>query len=259
MIHLLQSSLCLIAIALATVGCKDRQTSSTPPPEPTPTEAKAELPPDATGAPPPSTRKAAMQKHFAQAIAAKDTLLFGDLDATLRSLEWLAKYGASDSSLEPWEPHLGRVRAIATSATATRDAQRLAMAVAQIARECGACHATLGIEPGVPLVTSAPKDLSFRDHMIGHKWALDRMWAGLTTPSDLLWKSGAEYLAASPEHLRKLSSYGDQADKAMDLASDIHRLAGEATTEEQPERQMVLLGKFLGACAGCHALPRIDG
>lgn len=200
--------------------------------------------------------QATMQKHFAHAITAKDTILFGDLEVAMDSLKWISENGASDSkNSDPWEPHIGRVRSIATDTLGKKKVEVMAMAVAQLARECGACHATLGVEPKLPVVKEAPAGEEFRDHMIGHKWALDRMWAGLTNPSDELWESGAKHLAGKPSHLRNLSKYGKDADMAMTYATRVHSLADEAVTEKQGDRRMAIFGRFLAACAGCHAFP----
>jgi cytochrome c553 len=196
-----------------------------------------------------------MQKHFAHAITAKDTILFGDLDVAMESLKWIAENGASDANNDTWEPHIGRVRSIATETLGKREVDVMAMAVAQLARECGACHATHGVEPKIPVVEKAPDDEQFRDHMIGHKWALDRMWAGLTNPSDEHWISGAQHLAGKPSHLRNLSKYGKDADMAMTYATRVHALAEEAVGEKQGDRRMAIFGRFLAACAGCHSFP----
>ena len=219
--------------------------------------ASAEEPSTAEEPPPPeaATSGLAMQKHFAHALTAKDTLLFGDLDVAMTSLRWLAENGASDGEQESWEPHVGRVRRIAQDSLASKKVETMAMAVAQIARECGSCHAALGAELEIPVVKTPPGGEEFKDHMIGHKWALDRMWAGLTTPSSELWTGGASYLADKPSHLRNLSSYGKDADMAVSFATQVHKLADDAVKETQPDRRMVIFGKFLAACAGCHAFP----
>lgn len=201
------------------------------------------------------TPKLTMQKHFAHAITAKDTILFGDLDVAMTSLRWLAENGASDGGQESWEPHVGRVRRIAQDSLSSKEVEPMAMAVAQIARECGSCHAALGAEPEIPVVKNPPGGEDFKDHMIGHKWALDRMWAGLTTPSNELWVSGAGFLADKPSHIRSLSSYGKNADMAMTFATQVHKLADEALSETQSDRRMAIFGRFLSACAGCHAFP----
>ena len=62
----------------------------------------------------------AMQKHFAHALTAKDTILFGDLDVAMASLRWLAENGASDEQRESWEPHIGRVRRIAQDSLSSK-------------------------------------------------------------------------------------------------------------------------------------------
>jgi hypothetical protein len=248
-----------IYLTLLLVGpaCKDRPEQSADESKLAPTQVAPPI--DAAIAPapedplPPDTES--MQKHFAHAITVKDTVLFGDLDVAMESLKWISENGASDSNNDSWEPHMGRVRSIAKNTLGHKKVEVMAMAVAQLARECGACHATLGVEPEIPVVNEVPQGDEFRDHMIGHKWALDRMWAGLTNPSDALWLSGAKFLAGKPSHLRNLSEYGDDADMAMTYATRVHSLAEEAVNEPQGDRRMAIFGRFLAACAGCHAFP----
>ena len=249
-----------IALAFATslcVSCKDAKAPPAAKDEAPVPPPVVETPPatDAATTPEVVTPKLAMQRHFAHAITAKDTILFGDLDVAMSSLRWLAENGASDGTQESWEPHIGRVRRIAQDALPSKKIETMAMAVAQVARECGSCHAALGVEPEIPVVKTPPGGEEFRDHMIGHKWALDRMWAGLTTPSSELWVSGADFLADKPSHIRNLSSYGKDADKAMGFATQVHSLADDAVKETQADRQMAIFGRFLAACAGCHAFP----
>jgi hypothetical protein len=254
-----------IVLALATslsFSCKDakdapasKDKAAVAPVGVEPPAAEAPPTPEAPPAPAVATPRLTMQMHFAHAITAKDTILFGDLDVAMSSLRWLAENGASDGGQESWEPHVGRVRRIAQDALSSKKVETMAMAVAQLARECGSCHAALGAEPEIAVVKSPPGGEDFKDHMIGHKWALDRMWAGLTTPSSELWISGAGFLAEKPSHLRNLSSYGKNADMAVSFATQVHTLSEEAVKETQSDRRMAIFGRFLAACAGCHAFP----
>ena len=250
------AAIVLAAISSLCVSCKDAKEA------PVEDNAEAQPPaaseePSSEGSPAPeaATPGLAMQKHFAHALTAKDTLLFGDLDVAMTSLRWLAENGASDGQQESWEPHVGRVRRIAKDSLSSRNLESMAMTVAQLARECGSCHAALGAEPEIAVVKTPPGGEEFRDHMIGHKWALDRMWAGLTTPSTELWMSGASFLAGKPSHIRNLSSYGKNADMAVSFATQVHSLADDAVKETQSDARMVNFGRFLAACAGCHAFP----
>jgi mono/diheme cytochrome c family protein len=244
-------ALALALLFLCAPACKDAKKAPLTQDDAAPSAAPPAQPP----AQPPATMKTRMQRHFVHATTAKDTLLFGDLDVAMDSFQWLADNGASAEGDDSWEPHVGRIRLIAKDTLATKKLEVMGMAVAQIARECGSCHAALGVEPKIPLVRNPPQGQDFKDHMIGHKWALDRMWAGLTTPSSELWLAGASYLADQPTHLRKLSSYGKDADSAMTFASQVHALSSDAVAEEQSDRRMAIFGRFLAACAGCHALP----
>ncbi len=237
----------MLSLAVAAcLSCKEKPRSTVSPEE----APRTKSPPPAKEV----TAKSTMQGHFANAITAKDTLLFGDIEISMKSMRWLADNGASDDDDSAWRPHTGRISQIARDTVGTKNVEVMAMAVAQIARECGACHAALGAEPKIPVVATPPAGEEFSDHMIGHKWSLDRMWAGLTTPSPELWLGGAEHLAGQPSHFRNLSSYGKSADAAMDYATTVHTLAEEARKENQADRQMAIFGRFLAACAGCHAL-----
>ncbi len=193
-------------------------------------------------------------QHFTFLTAAKDSMLFSDITGTKDSLRWLAEAGAQGHDAA-WQPYVEAQRKLASVALESSEVDVLSNAVAKLGESCGACHTEFGAKPTIAVKEPKHRGLDFKDHMAGHKWALDKMWAGLATPSDAQWQEGALLLADSPTHLRNLSDYGDDADKAMDLAIEVHGLAAKATKTTETEARVELFGTFLAACAKCHELP----
>ena len=213
-------------------------------PKPTPLTEVAPPTPDLVGAKP---------LHFSFLSAAKDTLLFADISGTQSSIAWISQDSATERSPK-WQAHWQELQSSLQPLQNSTDIEELSAAIAQAGRSCGNCHTAMGISPTILVPEPKRRGLDFKDHMAGHRWALDNMWAGLATPSDSQWQLGADLLAGAPTHLRKLASYGKDASLAMKLATQVHSLAAQAKTETQSDGRTLLLGKFLAACAACHRL-----
>jgi mono/diheme cytochrome c family protein len=190
-----------------------------------------------------------MHRHFDRLHAARDTLIFGDLKTTVESLQWLAEHGAEGPFPDAWQPFTRRFHAIAQRAVETPSAKNLGMRIAELSKECGACHTSNDVEPRLPSVEAAPSGPAFKLHMRGHKWAVDRLWAGLVIPSEKYWKEGIEHLKNAPPHLKNLSEYGDELKDAIKYANSVH-------LEAQSDDRVTTFGRVLAACAGCHELTR---
>jgi len=87
--------------------------------------------------------------------------------------------------------------------------------------------------------------------MYRHMWAADRLWEGLTGPSDDAWRSGAEVLArapASPPVTETPLPAGVVA-----LLAEVRELGQAALEAETLAQRANLYAPFLASCAGCHA------
>ena len=234
---------------LLVASCKDKAAKPAPPDD----AAAARVVVDAR--PVKMTQHKERPQHFAFLTAAKDSLLFSDIKGAGESLSWVANPDEETRHPEAWKTLVAGQKSIAAEAEGSESVLVLSTTVAKLGRTCGECHQALDVTPNVAVKEPKHRGLDFKDHMAGHKWALDKMWAGLATPSDQSWVEGAKLLADAPTHLRSLSDYGDDADKAMDLAMQVHGLAADATTETDLDARVEIFGTFLAACAYCHELP----
>lgn len=246
---LLSYSLPLLVALSPLASCKSKAS------KPAPADDAAAVVPPTDARPVTMTTTKERPQHFAFLTAAKDSLLFSDLVGARDSLAWVANEDNSEPHDEKWKVHSAELQTTAAAAEGSESVATLSGAVAKFAHTCGACHKDLGVTPEVKVKEPKHRGQDFKEHMAGHKWALDKMWAGLATPSDEHWIEGAKLLADAPTHLRSLSAYGDDADRAMELATEVHGLAAQATTETGTEARVEIFGKFLAACAGCHELP----
>ena len=236
-------------LLLSFAGCKDKAA------QPTPTDDAASVAVVIDARPVKMTQHKERPQHFTFLTAAKDSLLFSDVKGAGDSLRWVANPGSQEPPPEAWVPHMETQKSIAAETEGSDNVMVLSKAVANLGRTCGSCHKELDVTPAVKVKEPKHRGLDFKDHMAGHKWALDKMWAGLATPSDEQWIAGATLLADAPTHLRNLSAYGDDADTAMDLAIEVHGLAAKAIKTTDAEARVEIFGTFLAACAHCHELP----
>ncbi len=230
---------------VAAVGCGESKSGEQPRSAPKP-QAQAE----------PETYDVAehMKDHFARVAAIKEALILNKVDEAHGPATWLAEHTAPEHMPAGWLPHVADFQLVASELAEETDLRRATAAAAELARACGACHAALHAKPTfqVPPVPAAEGD--HKVYMQRHKWAADRLWEGLVTPSADAWNTGAATLADSPVHFADLSSYGDRAPKIVELGKHVHELAGRAAAAAEPEAQAAVMGEFLATCATCHTL-----
>lgn len=259
----------ILLMILATLGCG--HASSSKPPAPTAAtghpsaRVKPEQPPAPPISPEPSsdpettdledhpeeTLNAVMVNHFYIAGWARDTLVYGDLDAlrdTLRSIvEYRLPQGAPAGLAELQE-----------AARVTAQAENLstaAVGVAAMARVCGDCHRKLAvviegkahhIETVTPKQTDAISERMFR-----HGWAAQRLWEGLVAPSDSIWQAGAAALQHAPMRAPMMKAPAAPA-FARELLH-IRELGTRANAAWSMEERTDVYAELLATCANCHA------
>ena len=188
-----------------------------------------------------------MQGHWAAGQELWTAMAEGDLYRARMAAGRIA--AVEDIQGLAWDagPYLREMRHEARNVADARHFEDAALSTGRMAVACGACHARTESGPVPPVAILAPGEETVRDHMLGHRWALTRMWEGLVVPSDERWTAGASVLAE-----QIVSSVGLQQGVGY-LAARVHEQGREALGDETPAARGDRFGRILADCAACHA------
>jgi cytochrome c553 len=194
-----------------------------------------------------------MADHFAIATWSRDAVINGVLEALREPLQAIADFDYSPVTPESWMPRVRRMQA-AARVTASADSLTIAAAgVAAMAQQCGDCHAEhrqgAYFGPDIQAPRSPPPD-SLGERMQRHSWAADRMWEGLTGPSNEAWNAGASALARAPG-----GSPASEPPLPADFVTRLHavREIGKSALEaRRREERAKVYGMLIASCADCH-------
>jgi len=188
------------------------------------------------------TLLAASATHPDAGIAARDALLFGDLErfqAELADLEALPAPTAPDDA-RAWSEGLAAARA-------ATDVRGAATALATVAQACGACHEATGAAVPRPRAIEARGD-GVRAEMARHDRALGLVWSGLVRPSKGDLRAGAEAFEDS-----FLTPRGPLSPAAAALDEQVTTLAGRVATRPAGAARSEAFGAMIATCQACHA------
>jgi len=190
--------------------------------------------------------------HFSRAGQIPTALISGDLEAARRPASWLADHEGFEDLGPDAEPWVARIR---TEARAVADAPSLdaaADATGRLAAACADCHAAPDGAPRFRSAAAAPPVLTRGAHMMGHLWAMDRMWEGLVGGSDETWRAGARAISdVEPEGF-------PGGGPAILLARSVHEQASDAAGLE-PAARPAAYAELVKTCASCHTLTGVAG
>jgi hypothetical protein len=195
-----------------------------------------------------------MVDHFVIATWSRDAVINGVLEALREPMDAIAHFDYSATTPEEWMPRVSRMQAAARVTASAESLTIAAAGVAAMARECGDCHAehrkSPYFGPDIRAPKSPPPD-SLGERMQRHIWAADRMWEGLTAPSNEAWNAGASALARAP---------GGSPASELPLPADfVERLSAlrevgkRALQARRSEQRAKAYGLLIASCADCHA------
>ncbi|HET8932576.1 MAG TPA: hypothetical protein VFN67_04010 [Polyangiales bacterium] len=219
------------------------------------TRAEYEAPPMAAEEPPPvfvDSIKTFMLEHFIIATWVRDSVVDGNLAGIGTPLTALAEYGYQSVAPGGWMTDIAQLQAAARLTAQSKTLAAAARGVAAIGRVCGECHQAHG-GPDIQRYkqeTLAPKTDSFEGRMFRHAWAVERLWEGLTTPSDEAWAAGAAALAHAPGTPPKAKPALPAT--VVQTLNVVRGLGTKATAAESFEQREKLYGELLVTCAECH-------
>jgi cytochrome c2 len=200
-------------------------------------------------------RAALMKAHFHEALAVQDAVIRGDLAAAKPAATALANAPSPAGLPAAAAPHATALKAAASRAAAATTLNGAATEVASMFATCGACHASAGTRPALP-VSSPSGGGGVVGHMLAHQYAIDQMLQGLVLPSATLWRQGAEGLNMAP--LRRSELPRDSALTRDVIAAEkrVHAMAEEAIATTEPAVRARQYAQILTTCAECHSAHR---
>jgi cytochrome c556 len=198
-----------------------------------------------------------MQEHFTRAVALRDAVIDGELDAGQDPARWMADHEMEGGLPEGWGPFVAEMQVAAARAFDATELEVAASAAGTMAAQCGACHQAQDAMVDVS-IGEVPVDAPGTEaHMERHLWAMESLWIGLVAPSDVAWAAGAEVLADEPLSGGAFSEDQQLQAELAELANHLHALGAEAATETDLQARGRLYGQMAATCAPCHI--RVQG
>lgn len=186
-----------------------------------------------------------MTEHFDQVAVIRDAVIRGALDETRGPARWLSTHDHEEFPAVA-RPSLDAMQNEARIMLAQDQVVDVGRSLARMGVACGRCHSAMGEGPNFQVTEPPALSPNPEPHMIRHKWAMDRMWEGLTGPSNTSWMAGAGALQDMPLEF-------DNNDQAEHLAQRVHELSKKALTVTGDRDRAQLYGDLLETCALCHA------
>lgn len=192
-------------------------------------------------------------EHFGAATAMRAALVRDDLAGFRASASRLGDRDLSSARRnETWRPHLPAMRVAAQGARDARSLKSGAKALTDVARACASCHETLGV-PDAELDALPTESLRPASSMLRHAWAAERLWDGLSLPSEVAWATGADVFAKAPLEPAEIGGPRHLARDIGKVADRAHAYGTQgATATDAPARAKVLSDAF-ETCIECHA------
>ena len=241
--------LAALLLALALPACGDAPSAPAPAPAaPAPAPASAPAPaPDP--APDPALHQA-MHQELLRAVAVREAVIAGELADTRPPARGLAEQALPVP--DAWRPHVAAMQAAAREVQDAADLEVAAAATGRLARQCGACHATVGARHDLSFPPAPPVAPGARPSMQLHQWAAERLYQGLIANNDAAWQAGADALLAAPLHIDELTADVELPEELHGLAREVHTRATEAKSTADPDTRARIYGDLLATCAACH-------
>lgn len=196
-----------------------------------------------------------MHQHLSAMRAMQVFIIAGQLDGMREPAVWIEEHEATPGLPGDWQPYVAQLRQYAGQAAEARHLVFGAAAVSEMARVCGDCHLANSVQAGVDVGMEPPADrASVTSQMLRHMWAVNRMWAGLISPSDDAWTEGAEVLANVRLDAADISASDEVEPKVSFLLERAREIGAEGQVAEDRKSRSALYGELLALCADCHNL-----
>jgi len=218
-------------------------------------KARDAAPPTAAEEPPPVAAvsiESFMLEHFVISTWARDSIVDGDLEAIRKPLLALAEYSYASVAPGGWMVGIARMQLAARLTAQAQTLSAAASGIAAMGRTCGQCHREQG-GPDVQYYMAedgAPKSDTFGRRMFRHAWAVERLWEGLTSPSDNAWMAGASALTLAPSAAPETQPTLTPA--VIKTLDRVRALGARAVRADSADAREKIYGELLVTCAECH-------
>jgi mono/diheme cytochrome c family protein len=237
---------CLFLGLFCVVACQR------PTPEPTPKPvAKESAAPAAKGGDGKASKDWKERMHYQLEVATelRRAVILADLDNARALAKRIGDLPAPEGLPDAWTADFEALRAAGKMTAAAETPSEIARGVATVARACGGCHASQGVEPSFGPPEPPPNRDDLESEMRRYQWAIERMWEAMLGGSDERWSAGAQALQAPSE--KKLDERSTQTAEITSTMEAMHAIA-EARGETDPVKRLETLGVALSACVTCH-------
>lgn len=189
-----------------------------------------------------------MQAHFKDALLIREAVIAGNLANAADPAHALTRIQNLDDLPEGWRGFVERMQQSARRIEDSTSTAQAAAAAADLGVSCGMCHQ----QQGGPKASTEPapaEGTTVESRMKRHVWATERLWEGLSVPSDDAWNAGAKALSTNPFPQEVLKDGGVHARSA---AGDFAKIVAKAPTKKTIDERAALYADLLVTCGTCH-------
>lgn len=194
-----------------------------------------------------------------QLRASRDALVFGDLESFRVYVAALAEPKPPLKAFSPPQrAHAQKIRKLARKARDVNDFGGATRVLGGLTAECGGCHQDSGHGPEFP---SAPTPIEGDDsvtHMESYRWALERLWQGLTASDANAWTAGAAQLQDVEISLAQLPASA-RTPSVERIAAEMRKVGRRAGKAKARRERASLLAQVVDTCGRCHAASGVKG